>query len=103
MSHNLCLFAGKTHDLSLFQTPTSVTDRAMATQKPREVYFEYLDGLVAAQRPKLHPRSTERQIRNAKSGPAWREYEAYKTEIEEHKAQVDAFLAKHPDAKWGNT
>ena len=96
MSQNLHL-----RGFSLFQTPTEVTYAAMAEgADPKAVYFAFLDEWVSGNKPKIHPRATNAQVKAIKSTPAWRDYQAQLQQVADHKEAVETFLAENPRIRW---
>lgn len=85
--------------LDLWQTPTRVTKAALAGQT-KEVYFAWLDDLVAEAQPKMHPRCTNAQRKALQSTPQWRDYTDLRLRVEQHKREVEAFLLANPDKRW---
>lgn len=85
--------------LDLWQTPTRVTEAALAG-RAKEVYFAWLDEIVAETRPKMHPRCTNAQRKAIQSTPQWRDYTDLLMSVEQHKRDVEAFLLANPDKRW---
>jgi len=65
MSYNLHLTANKDKaKCGLFQTPTVVTERALANSgvRAKEIYFAWLDSEVEESKPLIHPRSKHAKV-----------------------------------------
>lgn len=101
MSHNLELHDQQSRAwIDLYQTPTALTRRALASGDPKAVYFAWLDARVEQDKPKLHPRASNAIRKRIMSSPEWRDYEWFASQVREHKAHIEAFLRDHPHARW---
>ncbi len=102
MSHNLTLHIGPA-EVGLYQTPSEVTQRARVGgyAHAKAVYFAWLDERVEADKPLILPRASNAQRKQIMSSPAWRDYLAFREQVDEHKAKVEEALLA--GATWGST
>jgi len=85
----------------LWQTPTHVTCKAMKSgADPKQVYFEWVDWLVEKSKPKVDSRLKGPALEGRMKAQDYQSYLDYKAQAEEHKRQVEQYLAEHPAAAW---
>lgn len=101
MSHNLELGDARAKIwFDLYQTPTDLTRRAIASDDPKAVYFTWLDKRVAEKRPHIHPRAGNAIKKRIMSSEEWKDYEHFAEVVRDHKARIEQFLNAHPNARW---
>ena len=103
MSYNLSFYEDKVA-FALWQTPTEVTERALASGDPGAAYLAWLDARVEALRPRDPSARVGKAERKRIVSAQRAEREAcaqLAADVASHRAEVAAFLAAHSRAEWG--